>query len=83
MPMRHAGLERLAEVTDEARAAGDLPKQGDNQHSRSADARRTSAPDHRRVAEGRALAATGALAEAEAEGNQAAGELGRRLDDVR
>lgn len=64
--LRAEALELLARLVDEARDRGEAPKAGDNQHSevvRNSD----YLPDKRRVAEGRALAKTGAVEEARAE----------------
>lgn len=61
---RAEALELLARLVDEARENGELPKQG--RPEKTAEPRRFSAPDHRRVAEGRLIARTGAVAKVEA-----------------
>jgi site-specific DNA-methyltransferase (adenine-specific) len=66
--LRAEALELLAGLVDEAQENGEVPAPG--RPKKTAEPRRVSLPDHRRVAEGRALARTGARAEAEAEAEQ-------------
>lgn len=66
--LRAEALERLAVLVDEGQAAGEIAKPGDNPIVRDSDNHKSTLPVSRqRIAEGRALAITGALDEARAE----------------
>lgn len=65
---RADALQRMAQLVESARANGELPKHG--RPAKTSELRTFSAPPKQRVAEGRLLAETGALAEAEAEATE-------------
>ena len=66
--LRAEALERLAVLVDEGQAAGEIARQGRPEKGSKREGLPIAAP---RLAEGRALAATGALAEARAEAEKA------------